>query len=91
MVPSSAVSKMSREWILDFYDSYSYYPDNAEFRLTTKSPFIKIDALRALLHHAVAPNSVALELWKILQAYLGDDVELQGNPQSLIPHCSPRR
>jgi len=76
--------------VINIYNGY--YPDTAKFSITTNSALLEtVDVLQALLHHAIAPSTVALEFWKFLQAYFNDVLERRGDhthPQSvvLVPH-----
>lgn len=70
------------EKILDFYNSC--YSNMAKFRLVTNSSSLQtIDVLQALLRHAIAPSSVALEFWKFLQTWFDTVLEQHGDPMNL--------
>ena len=67
------------ERVLNIYNEYN--PDPAEFTLTTNSASLKtVDVLLALLRHAIAPSSVASEVWKLLRVYFNDFIEQHGDP-----------
>ena len=67
------------EKILNHYNQYN--PDPAEFTLTTNSASLKtVDVLLALLRHAIAPSSVASEVWNSLRVYFNDIIEQRGDP-----------
>src|SRR5258708_313909 len=84
--PSALQVKEGIEKILGSYCASSVM----DLHITSGSfPTIKaIDVLKAVLNHAIAPSTVALKIWEILQLYFDDVVGLQDNPQSplLVPH-----
>jgi len=58
------------------------YPDLAKFSLTSKSPLLNTVAVfQALLCHAIAPSSVALAVWKVIQAYFNGVLVQHGDPK----------
>ena len=86
MNPSDALPIVEAvERVLNIYNEYN--SDPAEFTLTTNSASLKtVDVLLALLRHAIAPSSVASEVWKLLRVYFSDFIEQHGdstNPRSL--------
>jgi len=46
------------------------------------------DVLQAVLHHAIAPTSVALGFWNLVQPYLKDGLEQHCDPADLQPSPS---
>jgi hypothetical protein len=73
------------ERFLDLYSACN--PNPAEFSLTVNSGFLR--TVQALIRHAIAPTSVALEFWKLSQPYLKDVLEQHGDLQTLAlsPHA----
>jgi hypothetical protein len=83
--PSALPIVKAVEKIVDTY--HAHYPDLAKFSITINSPSLNtVDVFRALLDHAIAPTSVALEFWNVLQAYFNGVLVQYGDatdPQSL--------
>jgi hypothetical protein len=88
--PSALPIVKAVEKIVDTY--HAHYPDLAKFSMTKNSPSLNtVDVFRALLDHAIAPTSVALEFWNVLQAYFNGALVQYGDatdPQSVA--LSPR-
>ena len=80
MHPASALPiDKAVEKIAAAYDAY--YPDLAKFSLTSKPPLLNTVAVfQALLCHAIAPSSVALAVWKVIQVYFNGVLVQHGDP-----------
>ena len=87
MTPPGALPLVEAvEKIFDLYNECN--PDLAKFHLTTNSPLLlTVSVFKALLHHAIAPSSVAKNFWEFLSPHFHDVLEEHDDPtvpQSLI-------
>jgi hypothetical protein len=67
--------------IINAHNAYVHSPDRMTFTLTTAPPRFKtLVVLRALLDHAIAPSSVALEFWNVFRASFNRVLVMHGDP-----------
>lgn len=69
------------EKVFDLYNDY--IPTPAKFSLTTTTSLLTVAVFKALLHHAIAPSSVANNFWQFLKPHFDDVLEEHGDPTDL--------